>query len=370
MLKSVVAVCFSLALAAIMVLFAACGGGTSPKDRINISDDELVIGIGEQYEIAAAAANGAAITWSSSDEDVVTVTDGGIVTGISAGDAVITATAGDAEANCLVTVDPVRMKHGMYLSWSDEFEGDTLDADKWGYQTGVRDVYGQSNGPLYWGNGELQYYTEDAVTVSDGVMTITAEKQAMPDGREYSSARILTRDKFSFTYGYIEAKISMPVGTGMWPAFWLLPQPSDADSTRNEYGGWAASGEIDIVEARGRQPDRTDHTLHYGNSGSSTPSSEHNTFENSDISDWHVYGLEWTESYIAWYVDDVEVYRVNSTTWWSASADKAEKPSAPFDADFYILINLAVGGQYDGNLRPDDDFVSADMKVDYVRVYQ
>ena len=346
-------------------MISGCGG----KDYINLSEYELTVGIGDEYEIAAAATGGKTIMWSSSDQSIATINSNGVVKALAAGVVTITATAGSATAECTVTVDAILNKGDRKLVWNDEFDGTQIDDTKWGYQTGVKDSYGSSSGPIFWGNNELQYYTEDAVTISDGTMKITASREAMPEGRTFSSARLLTRDKFSFTYGYIEARLALPAETGMWPAFWLLPQPTDTSNSSNVYDSWAANGEIDIVEARGRVDKVTDHTLHYGNSGQSTYSSAH-AYLSESYTEWHVYGLEWTADYIAWFVDDTEVYRVNNSTWWTESVSKNENSNAPFDVDFYIIINLAVGGNYDGGVAPDSDFVSVEMKVDYVRVYQ
>ncbi len=255
------------------------------------------------------------------------------------------------------------------LAWSDEFDGNSLDLSKWGYQIGIRDSYSASQGPKYWGNNEQQYYTEEAVSVSDGVLRITAIREEMPEGRNYSSARIVTRDKFSFTYGYTEARMQLPAEEGMWPAFWALPQPQTPDSTANDYGGWAASGEIDIMEAKGRLPDRVGTTLHYGRRGQSTYDTLDTVLE-EDITAWHTYGFEWRAEYIAFYIDGQEVHRVTSEKWWTEAASKEENAAAPFDKPFYLLLNLAVGGNFDGGREPREDFFSADMVVDYVRVYR
>ena len=368
--KGVLKSFYVFCVAAVSVLAVFCVACTQTTQvRINISEESITLGLGEVYTLAAAATGGYEIVWSSSDESVATVTQQGEVKAIAEGQAEITASASSAQASCTVTVDPILLKGERRLVWNDEFEGDALDGSKWGYQLGVQDTYGSSQGPVYWGNNELEYYTQSAVSIEDGALNITARRESMPYGREYSSGRILTRDKFSFTYGYIEAKISMPAEGGLWPAFWMLPQPASKQNDNNEYGWWAANGEIDIVEAKGRLGSVTDHTLHYGNKGSSTYSSGHGYLDDT-IAEWHVYGLEWTEEYIAWFIDDEEVYRVASSVWWTESADKQENPAAPFDKDFYILINLAVGGNYDGGTRPSEELEEAALKVDYVRVYQ
>lgn len=258
------------------------------------------------------------------------------------------------------------------LVWGDEFEGTELDLSKWDYQLGVQDDYYGTKGPWAWGNNEQQYYTKEAATVSEGILRIRAIKESMPEGRKYSSARLVTRDKYSFTYGYTEARMQTPAINGMWPAFWALPQPIDHSSTQNKYGGWPYSGEIDIMEAKGREKNVVGTTLHFGGSAGSWQSTYrwHSTTLETTTEEWHTYGLEWQEDYIAWYIDREEVFRLNQADWWTGAASKEEAPSAPFDVPFYLLLDLAVGGDYDGGAEPPQNFVSADMCVDYVRVYQ
>lgn len=420
------------ALAALTVLAAALFVFTSAcsllSPDIELSQKSIELIEGDTFRLAANVSG--SIAWSSSDESVATVEDG-LVTAVAVGEATISAEYNGATAKCGVTVvaddeatvpggdnpgdtpggndpdpgdpeepdpddpeapdvpvgpvdpdlpdegdpdEPEPPEGGPWgdreLVWSDEFDGTSLDMTKWAYQTGRQDHYGSSVGPWAWGNNELQYYTEgDNVTVSDGTMKITAQREAMPDSATFSSSRIVTRDKYSFTYGYIEARIKMPAVSGLWPAFWMLPQPMSTANSNNEYGGWPNSGEIDIMEARGREPDRIDNTLHYSSgSWSSTYKTSKYIFDGSTISDWHTYGLEWTEDYIAWYVDGTEAFRLTSDVYWSSSAP--DDDNAPFDVDFYILFNLAVGGNYDGGRVPPESFTSGDMEVDYVRVYQ
>ena len=389
------------ALAALTVLAAALFVFTSAcsllSPDIELSQKSIELIEGDTFRLAANVSG--SIAWSSSDESVATVDDG-LVTAVAVGEATISAEYNGATAKCGVTVvaddeatvpggdnpgdtpggndpdpgDPEPPEGGPWgdreLVWSDEFDGTSLDMTKWAYQTGRQDHYGSSVGPWAWGNNELQYYTAgDNVTVSGGTMKITAQREAMPDGATFSSSRIVTRDKYSFTYGYIEARIKMPAVSGLWPAFWMLPQPMSTANSNNEYGGWPNSGEIDIMEARGREPDRIDNTLHYSSgSWSSTYKTSKYIFDGSTISDWHTYGLEWTEDYIAWYVDGTEAFRLTSDVYWSSSAP--DDDNAPFDVDFYILFNLAVGGNYDGGRVPPESFTSGDMEVDYVRVYQ
>lgn len=237
---------------------------------------------------------------------------------------------------------------GYTLTWADEFDGDTLNEAYWTHQVGN----GGSEGIYGWGNNEKQVYRAESTSLADGIMTITASIQ----GSYICSSRIITRDKFEFTYGRVEARMKLPAGQGFWPAFWLLP------SEDNPYGSWPTSGEIDIMEARGRVTNTVSGALHYG-----TPhqyqTQSYIMEQGETIMNWHVYALEWEEDEIRWYCDD-ELY-FTATTW---SSNAAEYP-APFDSDFYILFNLAVGGTFDNNLQPTIDMYPAEMKVDYVRVY-
>ena len=240
------------------------------------------------------------------------------------------------------------------LIWSDEFEGDSLDLTKWAYETGSGH------------NNEAQYYTKDNVSVSDGTLKITAKKEAK-NGYEYTSGRLetITEDGealFSTKYGKIEARIKLPAGTGLWPAFWMQP-------VERVYGTWPLSGEIDIMEARGRVLNEANAALHYGEvvPFNQHVSGKYKFASGTDITDYHVYAVEWRENEIIWSIDGVEYF---STSDWYTKKDGvvAEYP-APFNQEFYIILNLAVGGDYDKLQLPEDSDLPATMEVDYVRVY-
>ena len=326
--------------------------------------------------VAESSIDGAEIIWDSTNKTVAAVSDGK-VTALVVGKTTITANTGTALASCEITVTENvpdgAQKPGYNLVWNDEFSGNSLDSSKWGYQTGTRDVYhGFDTQNWDWGNGELQYYTQDSVKVEDGSLVITASRQHT-EGKDYKSGRILTRDKANWTYGYFEAKIKTPTGNGMWPAFWMLPQPDSYSNITNKYGGWPYNGEIDIMEARGRLNNVVDTTLHFGPVSADTWQSKYITGQktlSSNTDQWHTYAVEWTASYIAWIVDGTEVMRVSSNNWYSLSEAAAGNESAPFDQPFYIILNLAVGGGYDAGVAPDASFNSASMYVDYVRVYK
>ena len=266
--------------------------------------------------------------------------------------------------------DPDRSDEGFKLVWSDEFDGEELDKTKWSCQIGT----GTSEGLTDWGNQELEYYTdkEQNVRVENGELIITAiEEEERVGGKLFTSARIRTitdEDEvlFSTKYGRVEARMKLPEGEGLWPAFWMLPVD---DSIYNE---WASSGEIDIMEARGRVPDRVEGTIHYGQNWPNNvyKGQEFVLPEGTDITEYHLYSLEWEPGELRWYVDD-ECYH-STEQWFSkgpASATDYTYP-APFDVPFYILLNLAVGGTFDLESNPYGTEYPAEMKVDFVRVYQ
>ena len=261
-----------------------------------------------------------------------------------------------------------RSDEGYVLVWNDEFDGDSLDAAKWSCQHGTGEEYGLAN----WGNGEQQYYTdrEENVRVENGELIITALREDYEQS-SYTSARIRTvtddgESLFTFTYGRVEAKIRVEGGSGVWPAFWLLPKDSSI------YGEWAASGELDIMEAKGRVPGMIGGTAHFGKTwpNNTYSNKEYYFTEGNGILDYHTYALEWTPESLRWYVDD-NCYS-ELTLWYAKAAAQATDYTAPapFDVPFYILLNLALGGNYDPQGVVTEKSFPAQMYVDYVRVYQ
>jgi beta-glucanase (GH16 family) len=246
------------------------------------------------------------------------------------------------------------------LAWSDEFNDDTIDPNKWTYDTSN----GVTVGNPGWGNNELEYYTSrpENVKVENGKLVITAIKENY-EGFQYTSARIKTKGKFSQTYGKYEIRAKAPVGKGFWPAIWMLPEDY-------VYGAWAASGEIDIMEGWGSKPDTIAGTLHYGQQWpGNTYTGKEYKFGSSTIEQFHTYAIEWEPGEIRWYVDG-QLYNTQND-WYSRSADQPANNTypAPFDQNFHLLMNLAVGGNFDGNPTADTLFPSK-MEIDYVRVYE
>jgi beta-glucanase (GH16 family) len=270
---------------------------------------------------------------------------------------------------------PVAAPPGWKLVWNDEFDGPAIDRKKWDFDRGSFLQAGPDQFLPGWGNDELEFYTprQQNAFVQDGMLHIKVIKENYK-GAQYTSARLKTRDLFSKKYGRFEFRAKLPVGRGIWPALWLLPQDD------KKYGAWAASGEIDLMESRGQEPNKVLGTLHYG---SHWPANAHTGADyvfpdGGSISDFHVYTLEWEPGEIRWLVDD-HLYQMQSF-WWSCpdtDGPKGVEPvaeselnpwPAPFDQPFYITMNVAVGGQFLGNPDAATSF-PVEMLVDYVRVY-
>lgn len=267
------------------------------------------------------------------------------------------------------------------LVWSDEFNAAEIDRTKWQFELGNGFYSYDANQWISgWGNNELQYYTNDRANafIKDGHLHIRALKESL-HGCGYTSARLKTRDKdgtalFAQKYGKFEFRAKLPTGQGVWPALWMLP-------LKDQYGPWASSGEIDILEARGQEPHKILGTLHYGSRWPhNTETSRDFTLPNNGtIADFHTYAVEWEPGEIRWTVDEKEFAK--QSFWWSTSltdGDKGVKPKseaelnawpAPFDQPFYLVMNVAVGGNFLGNPNKSTVF-PAEMLVDYVRVYE
>lgn len=234
------------------------------------------------------------------------------------------------------------------LTLSEEFDTDGQpNPSIWGYEIGTGE-----NG---WGNQELQYYTDrsDNVTVQNGVLLITAREESF-EGSAYTSARLITKDKFEQRYGRFEARIRLPYGQGIWPAFWML----GADIDENP---WPGAGEIDIMEYRGQEPTVLIGSMHGpGYSAGEAISKEYELTNDRFDTGFHIFGIEWGPEYVNFYVDDVLYNQITP-----------EDVPGPwvFNKPFYILMNVAVGGTFVGS--PDEETVFPQtMLVDYVRVYK
>lgn len=252
----------------------------------------------------------------------------------------------------LPVVDP---PDGYELVWRDEFLDADLDRAKWNVE----------NSTFGDGNDELQCYTPENVSVDQqaGVLVLTGrpERVTCPNGdtRTVSSGKVSTEGLAAWRYGWIEVRARVPEGQGLWPAIWLSP----ADLT---YGRWPASGEIDLMEVRGQQPDTARVNLHYlGPDGTRAQSpADVEAAPGRGFADFfHVFAVRWEPGRITWFVDGVEVHEVSR---WSSPVGPAP---APFDQPFFLRLNLAIGGTFPGD--PDDTTPwPADYLIDWVRVYQ
>ncbi|MFH5806518.1 family 16 glycosylhydrolase [Alienimonas sp. DA493] len=253
---------------------------------------------------------------------------------------------------------------GWALVWRDEFDGDQLDLTKWGKE--------ENN--LGGGNNERQAYrVEDKYAfVRDGKLHLAVHRDphTTSDGKTqpYSSARLRTRGRAEWTFGRFEVRAKMPDGQGIWPAVWMLP-------TDSPYGGWAAGGEIDILESRGSAVEETTGALHFGGAWPRNEYVAHAyEFPNENAAEaFHTYAVEWSADAIRWFVDGELVQTRTKDEWFSEAA--RDNPSAPFDSPFHLLINVAVDGRFFEHVDQQADRLPADafpqtLLVDYVRVYQ
>jgi len=253
------------------------------------------------------------------------------------------------------------------LVWSDEFDGSAVNSGNWTFQIGDGTDYGLPEPG--WGNGERQYYQAENATVADGSLVITAKEEAV-GGLPYTSSRMRSLDKFDFQYGRVEMRAKAAPGQGLWSAIWMMPSDSP-------YGTWAASGEIDIMEVvnAGTENQGVFLAAHHGfqwplNQIVTAPA------EVDDASDWHTYALEWSGEYLRWFVDGEHLRTVDKESYYayyyqdtSAGFVLADDASAPFNQDFHLIVNLAVGGNGPGFVNPADVDGSM-MEVDYIRVYE
>jgi beta-glucanase (GH16 family) len=290
----------------------------------------------------------------------------------------------------VIDYGPVQRSEAWQLVWRDEFDGDEIDKNKWRHEENC------------WGGGnnEKQCYTDRKVNsfVKDGVLHIVAKEgnftgPATPDGSSrvkatlpYTSARLNTKDKGDWKYGRFEIRAKLPSGQGTWPAIWMMP-------TDAVYGTWAASGEIDILEAvnlktlssetgaaEGELESRVFGSLHFGQTwpgNAHIGQATHLPGNANPADDFHTYAIEWEEGEIRWYVDDHHFATQTADGWWSQYKKNGmlvnAPHNAPFDERFHLLLNLAVGGNWSANANHggiDSSVFPQTLLVDYVRVYQ
>ena len=346
----------SILLSFIFIVFLSCSKGNSGNGGGNtqIAPSNLVItatastdGSGN-VTFTAAATNAVTYVYEFGDGNIQTVPSGNILyrytlAGTNTFSVRVTATSSSnlsISGLKSVTVNVVPALPG--LVWSDEFDvNGAPNPAKWGYDIGT--------GSGGWGNNELQYYTSrpENVVVQGGLLKINTIKENYL-GSAYTSARLLSKGKYSFKYGRIEVRAKFPTGVGTWPAAWML---GDNISTV----GWPNCGEVDIVEHLGRDLNKIYGTLHYP--GRSGGNADGNTVVIPDATTaFHTYAVEWSASSIKIYVDAQLYHTVPNST------------VLPFNQNFFILLNMAIGGNFGGAVDPA--FTNATYEIDYVRVYQ
>ena len=230
------------------------------------------------------------------------------------------------------------------LMWSDEFDQLILNSDNWNFEIGdgCPNICG-------WGNNEHQIYTDTNHLLQDGNLVIQARLQ----DDEYTSTRIITKDKIEYTYGYFEVRAKLPVGQGMWPAFWML------GSNISEVQ-WPLCGEIDVLEYVGKEPGEIFTSLHTESSHGNTINTKKTKFPEIEEG-FHVYKVNWSKDQIEFFVDSKSVY--------AYTPKNKNQEEWPFDQPFYLLLNLAVGGNC-GGPQVDDSIFPQEFIIDYVRIYQ
>lgn len=353
-------------------------------DSIEITNpiDRLVLG--HTYQLNTSTDE--EIIWESGNTNIVSIDKEGVITGKKIGSTTIYASlaidssvstemnitvvnktptptssssssnnnsSSSSQTNSIENENPNPKKYK--LNWHDEFDGNSLNMNYWSYQEGDGSQYGIPG----WGNSEQQYYSQDNVSVNNGALKITVRRENK-GGKAYTSARIRTANKVAFTYGRIEAKIKLPPYQGLWPAFWMLP-----DTTT--YGNWPNSGEIDIMEAKGRLPNETSAAIHFADNNNqhkyNTGTCDLNQTLSSNMKDWHTYAVEWESDSLFFYVDDICFFGSKCNQYSGVQGNSGQ----PFDKNFHILLNLAVGGMFDNYINPNDSDLPASMEVDYVR---
>ena len=330
---------------ALIACLAACSDDASPSASVipaesSAESSSSVI----PAESSAESSSSAAVQSSSSSEIVATSSSSVILSSDSRDDSAGSSTKSSDSRNSSSSEEPATQ----YL-WNDEFDGESIDLNKWTFDIGT--------GASGWGNNEWEYYTDrkENAYVKDGVLHIRAQKEDY-EGQKYTSARMLTKGKFAFKYGTVEARIALPTGKGIWPAFWMLGENFDTV-------GWPACGEIDIIEAVNTE-NKIYGTNHWANGseyatyGNNTGNYRNQKFE-LDITQFHTYKFTWDKKYIRMFVDDFMYHEI--------LIEGNEGDTEEFHKPFFFLLNVAVAGNWPG-FEVDDSQFPNEMLVDYIRV--
>jgi len=235
-------------------------------------------------------------------------------------------------------------KNPYKLVWEENFNDTKLDETSWNFElgSGCPNLCG-------WGNNEAQFYTKENHKIENGILIISAKK----DSNSYTSTRITTQNKKVFQYGKIECRAKLPIGKGLWPAFWMLGE----NITKI---GWPKCGEIDILEYIGKEPDMIFTSLHTQESHGNTINTKKTKIETIEDG-FHIYAIDWNADSISFFVDNVLVYRY--------SPDIKNENNWPYNQPFYFIINLAIGGNF-GGPEIDNQIFPQEFSIDYIKVFQ
>lgn len=337
---------FIISLLSIFTIFPACkkGGNTSntiaAPSNITVAATVKTDNSGN-VDFVASATNATTYEYDYGDGTFTTVVSG-IVTYkyTSSGTYTVNVIAKNAGSATISKSIQVTVTVVSATFWSEEFNTDGApDPNKWGYDLG-------GGG---WGNNESQYYTsrpENAI-VQGGVLKIKLIKESY-SGSNYTSARLLSKNKFAFKYGKVDIRAKIPAGGGTWPALWML-------GSNITTAGWPNCGEIDIMEHVGNSLNKIHGTLHYpGRSGGNADGGS--KMITNATTEFHKYSLDWSANAIKIYVDDMLIHTV------------ANSNAIPFNHDFFFILNIAMGGDFGGTIDPN--VAGATMEVDYIRVYK
>jgi len=335
-----------LCLVPVLMIVASCSKGKNSTNN-NIPPTNLTLTAvvstdnSGNVSFTAAATNAVSYDYDYGNGVFATVASGVVTYKYpSSGTYTVKVVAKSASGQTLSQTTQVIVNVALALVWSEEFDvAGAPNPAKWGYDLGAGG----------WGNNEVQNYTNraDNAVVSNGTLRITAKAETY-NGSAYTSARLLSKDKFSFKYGKVEVSAKLPTGVGTWPAIWML-------GSNITTVGWPACGEIDIMEHLGRDLNKIYATLHHpGHSGANGDGTT--VVIPTATTEFHKYSLEWTAATIKISVDDVPFFSFTNN------------PGLPFNQNFFFILNIAMGGNFGGPVDPA--FTSATMEIDYVRVYQ
>lgn len=331
------------------VSIIACSKSSSSGNNASVAPTNLTVTATVAQDstgnvtFAATATNAVTYDFDFGNGVIQTITSGaGTYKYSASGNYTINVIAKSASGQTASASTSVNVAVKLSLVWSDEFNTDGApDPNKWGYDIGT--------GSGGWGNNELEYYTNRSqnVFVQSGLLNIVALKESY-NGSAYTSARLLTKGKYAFTYGRVDIRAKIPGGQGPWPAIWALGSNIDTNP-------WPGCGEMDIMETNGSNSNKIYGTLHYpGHSGANGNGST--IVISNATTAFHIYSLVWSATSVNILVDN-QVYQT-----------VANSSSLPFNSNFFMILNVAMGGNFGGSVDPA--LTSATMQIDYIRVYQ